>query len=319
MEDQFKRQMKYLRLSVTDRCNLRCLYCMPPSGIEKHSHLSMLRNEDFVQVVKAMSTLGIEKVRITGGEPLVRKGLSKLVEQINQIEGIKEVSLTTNGLLLSSQLDDLVSAGLKRVNISLDSLKPEVYRKLTRGGDLSQVFDSINRCKEKGLFPIKLNVVLINGVNTDEIDDFIQLAETGIEVRFIELMPIGEAAQWSQDKFINVGKLFAQREDLKLVAHHGDGGPCRYYQKVGNNGFVGLINPISDHFCSSCNRLRVTAEGMLRTCLHSDKETDLRPFLQDENALQSAIVQAVQTKPEKHLLLGSKPSLSTRNMNTIGG
>lgn len=319
MEDKYSRQIKYLRLSVTDRCNLRCQYCMPPEGIEKQSHAAILRNEDYVQVVKVMAGLGVEKIRLTGGEPLVRKGLSNLVRQLSQIKGIKEVSLTTNGLLLEEQLDDLIEAGLKRINISLDSLRPEVYKTLSRGGDLSAVLRGIELCRQKGLFPIKLNVVVIGGVNTDEIDDFIALTDEGLEVRFIELMPLGEAAQWSKDKFVNLSQLLAKRKDLVPDPSRGDGGPCRYYRRLDKPGYVGVINPISDHFCQSCNRLRLTAEGMLRTCLHSNEELDLRPFLQDENRLQQAILQAVETKPEKHLLHSEHTTLSTRNMNAIGG
>lgn len=292
---------------------------MPPSGIEKQSHFAMLRSEDYIKVAKAMAKLGVEKIRLTGGEPLVRKGLPNLIYNLNQIEGIKEVSITTNGILLPTMIDDLIDAGLKRINISLDSLNANVYQKLTRGGDLNQVLKGIDLCKERGLFPLKLNVVLINGVNDQELDDFIALAESGIEVRFIELMPIGEAAMWSKDKFVNLGELFAKREDLVPVNHIGDGGPCRYYQKVGNKGIIGVINPISDHFCKSCNRLRLTSDGMLRTCLHSNIETDLKPFLIDETQLLQAICEAVEKKPEKHLLLAERPSLSTRNMNTIGG
>lgn len=311
--------MDYLRLSVTDRCNLRCQYCMPASGIEKLCHSALLRNEDYLKIVAVMAKLGVKKVRLTGGEPLVRKGLPHLIKQIYAIDGIEEVTLTTNGILLEQQLDGLVEAGIKRLNISLDSLNPLTYSELTRGGNLECVLRGIQKARDKGITPIKINVVLIKGVNTSEIDDFISLVDPFTEVRFIELMPIGEASNWSKDKFIDIDSLFKTRTDLRLEPLKGNGGPCRYYKPDGINGYIGVINPISDHFCDKCNRLRVTSEGILKTCLHDDTEFDLRPYLSSSQKLEETILSAVQLKQKEHQLNSFSYQPIKRSMHTIGG
>lgn len=333
MRDALNRGINYLRLSITDRCNLRCSYCMPEQGVCKQAHGAILRNEEFVKIATAMVKLGVEKIRLTGGEPLVRRGVASLLYDLNALQGIREVTLTTNGTLLADQLPDLVQAGLKRINISLDSLNPHTYSALTRGGNLSDALRGIESAKELGLDPIKLNVVLIKGVNTEEIEDFLQLAETGVEVRFIELMPIGEAASWSKEQFVDVSRLVGEREDLVPVLKHGHGGPCRYFKRVGGKGIVGIINPLSAHFCGECNRVRVTSDGMLRTCLHSNEDVDLKPFLRSDfehvqhpnwvakpvMSLETAILQAVSIKPERHRILEAGQPLVERNMNRIGG
>lgn len=322
MRDAHHRPVTYLRLSVTDRCNLRCLYCMPPEGIKKQPHDTILRNEDFLCIASVMAGLGVEKIRLTGGEPLVRRGLPELLHGLSHLPGIREVSLTTNGILLADQLDELQAAGLRRVNLSLDSLRPDTYRMLTRGGNLADALRGMERARAAGLTPLKVNVVLIRGVNTDEIPDFLELAETGVEVRFIELMPVGEAAGWSRERFEDLGQLVGSRSDLEPLPDHGNGGPCRYYRRRNRNGIIGIINPLSDHFCGTCNRVRVTSDGMLRTCLHSNGETDLKPWLgtgADKRQLEQTIVEAVLYKPAQHRLAGAMPEISTRNMHRIGG
>ncbi|MCK8061129.1 MULTISPECIES: GTP 3',8-cyclase MoaA [unclassified Fusibacter] len=319
MQDSFGRKMEYLRLSVTDRCNLRCQYCMPESGCEKRAHDSILRNEDFIKLVESMADMGVEKVRLTGGEPLVRKGLASMIKGIRDIKGIEEVTLTTNGLLLEDQLDDLKASGLSRLNISLDSLNPETYRRLTRGGDLASVLRGIDKALKLDLKPIKINVVLIKGENDHEFDDFLNAFDPSIEIRFIELMPIGEAASWNKEKFINLNTFISEREDLIPIAQHGNGGPCRYYKHLPTGRTVGMINPISDHFCDQCNRLRITSDGILKTCLHDRSEINLRPYLNQPEDLKQIILNAVAAKPESHQLNQTNSVPIRRNMYTIGG
>lgn len=319
MQDNFGRTIDYLRLSVTDRCNLRCQYCMPESGCDKQSHDHILRNEDFVKLATTMAELGVKKVRLTGGEPLVRKGLASMIEGIRKIEGISEVTLTTNGLLLEDQIEALKSAGLSRINISLDSLNKDTYQRLTRGGDLAKVLRGIEKTHRLGISPIKINVVLIKGENDHEIDDFLHAFDSSIEIRFIELMPIGEAAMWNKEKFINLNELFSKRSDLIPAAHQGNGGPCRYYKHVTTGRVVGIINSISDHFCAKCNRLRVTSDGILKTCLHDGEEVHLKPYLHDDLKLKKIITQAVKEKPKSHQLTQTNSIPILRNMYTIGG
>ncbi len=319
MQDQFGRKLEYLRLSVTDRCNLRCHYCMPEGGIFKHEHHHMLRHEDYVSIVEAMAALGVKKVRLTGGEPLVRKGLNTLISEIHNVKGIEEVTLTTNGLLLEEQAETLMRAGVSRLNVSIDSLNPQTYYNITRGGDLKAVLRGIEKAHDIGMRPIKINVVLIKGENEHEVDAFLNALNPCFEVRFIELMPIGEAASWSKDKFIDLQAFFQARTDLVPAYKHGDGGPCRYYQHVQTGRYVGIINALSEHFCDTCNRLRVTSEGLLKTCLHDAREVDLRPFLKDQDALKHVITNAVLSKPKEHQLNHKDGQPIARDMYTIGG
>ncbi len=319
MQDHFGRTIDYLRLSVTDRCNLRCQYCMPEAGIHKEPHANILRNEECIDLVKTMAALGIKKVRLTGGEPLVRKGLPQMIDGLRQITGIEEVTLTTNGLLLVDQLEDLKAAGLSRFNLSIDSLNPETYQKLSRGGDLTLALRGLEKAQQLGMAPIKINVVLIKGINDHEVDAFLNAFDPSIEVRFIELMPIGEAASWNKEKFLNLNELLAMRSDLVPAFKHGNGGPCRYYKHTKTGRYVGIINAISDHFCATCNRLRVTSDGMLKTCLHDATEYNLKPYLDDAQALTQIILEAVGAKPESHQLNQMHSNPITRNMYTIGG
>lgn len=283
MRDQHNRKkINYLRLSVTDLCNLKCKYCMPEDGVEKKKHSEILSFESCVQIVESAAELGISKVRITGGEPLVRRGIIDLVKQISSVNGIDELAMTTNGLLLKTHAKALKTAGLTRVNISIDTLNPLKFRNITRGGSLQDVLDGIEAAKNNGLLPIKLNVVIINGFNTDEIESFINMAGEDIEVRFIELMPIGEASTWSEGKFISNDSIIQRySKTLTKVIDKGTNGPAEYFKNTNTGGKVGFINPISSHFCDKCNRLRVTPDGKLKTCLHSNEEYDLRKVLDE--------------------------------------
>lgn len=327
MHDEFARDINYLRISVTDRCNLRCVYCMPPEGVALTERDRILRNEDFLAIIRAAVKTGIRKIRLTGGEALVRKGIVDLVREIARIDAIDDVAMTTNGILLPQFAYPLKKAGLKRVNISLDTLKPERFREITRLGELGQVWDGIQAARRVGLKPIKLNVVAMRGFNDDEIMDFVDLTrKMPLHVRFIELMPIGASDNWAAEKMITVPEIRdiiaaggVALEPAKPVAGNG---PAKYFRVPGAVGTVGFISAISDHFCSNCNRLRLTSEGQLRPCLQSPAEVDLRTPLRtgmSEDELAALISQAVGLKPERHTMATDGWHENTRTMSQIGG
>lgn len=308
-----------MRLSVTDRCNLRCKYCMPESGVSKKLHKEILRHEELVEIVKAGAQVGIKKIRLTGGEPLIRKNIVELVKEISNVEGINEVTMTTNGLLLKNYLNDLKEAGLTRINLSLDTLKPERYRSITRGGNIEEVLSCIPLILAAGLRPLKINVVLIGGFNEDEIGDFVELTRhQNIEVRFIELMPIGEASQWTNDKFVSNQKVLEVVELIKIEKTHPSS-PAEYYQLKDGVGKIGLINPISCSFCVDCNRIRVTSDGKVKPCLHSDQEIELMEALRNHEDIVKILREAITSKPKEHLINNKEYKPIKRDMNRIGG
>lgn len=318
MRDDHNRRINYLRLSVTDLCNLRCRYCMPKQGIEKKNHQEILSFEQISTYVDTLVGMGIDKVRITGGEPLVRKDILTLLSAIGHHKEIKEFTLTTNGLLLKSMASALKEAGIQRVNISLDSLNPEKFRKMTRGGDLSDVIEGIEAAEKVGLTPIKINVVLIGGFNDDEIEDFIRLTvNRKIDVRFIELMPIGQVAHWSLDNFISADTVLQKVPELIKADDVEHGSPAVHYRLPYGQGRVGLIRPISCKFCKDCNRIRLTSSGQLKYCLHSNDVLDLRQIRQEPEALEKAIQDFIMKKPYEHQLEDGCYSLT--NMVGIGG
>ncbi len=319
MIDGYNRKIHYVRLSVTDLCNLKCQYCMPEKGICKKDHAEVLRLEEAYSIVKALTELGVDKVRLTGGEPLVRNGIMTLVERIAALPEIKDFSMTTNGILLEHYAKSLKEAGMNRINISLDTLDSEKFSEITRGGDLETVLRGIQAARDAGLTPIKLNVVVINGFNTDEVEAFIDMADEDMEVRFIELMPIGEAAAWSSEQFISNNALIREYGYLFEEEEAAHSGPARYYRKKNGKGRVGFINPISEHFCSACNRIRVTPDGFLKTCLHSNEEVALRPSVDNPDALKAVIRQAVHEKPLRHSINETQFVPITRSMHRIGG
>lgn len=293
---------------------------MPKDGVDKKSHSEILRIEDYVRIVRASANLGIDKVRITGGEPLVRNGIISLIEEISKIEEIKDLAMTTNATLLGNNAKALKNAGLKRLNISLDTLNSIKYSQITRGGNLADAIEGIGEALEVGLFPIKINVVIINGFNTDEVLDFINFASDEIEVRFIELMPIGEAANWNKSKFISNADIYKQYSDLLVDDLESSNGPARYYRRKGSNAKIGFINPISSHFCDKCNRIRVTSDGKLKTCLHSNEEIDLKDALiADDEKLMNLLIESIGHKPERHFMNDVDFVPIVRNMNRIGG
>lgn len=317
MRDAYARNINYLRVSVTDRCNLRCAYCMPPEGICKVQHRDILSYEEITQIVAAAAELGIEKVRITGGEPLVRPGVAGLCRAIAKLPGIREVAVTTNGIFLADLAQELKDAGVSRVNVSLDTLHPEKYRKMTGGGDLNRVLEGLRAAEDVGLGPIKLNCVLIGGFNDDEIVDFVARTQhKAIDVRFIELMPIGPGAKFPEKAFLK-GSVVLERCP-ELIPLPADGGVAQLYRLPDGMGRVGLINPLSCQFCSDCNRIRLTPEGALKPCLHSDREIPVRGLT--GAALREAVASAILQKPRQHGELDAHhASEAGRDMYTIGG
>jgi len=309
--DPFGRTITYLRISVTDRCNLRCVYCMPPEGVPWQPHEAIMRYEEIVQVVRAAAAEGIREVRLTGGEPLVRKDLHDLVRMIVAIPGVEDVSLTTNGILLAGQVERLAAAGLHRVNISLDTLDAEQFRRITRGGELEKVWQGIAAAETQGISPIKLNMVVLRGVNDDEIERMASLTlEHAWQVRFIELMPIKNQAPWGpgfpapEEMFFPMGEVRMRLEAMGLqpTAPGIGSGPAEDFQLPGAKGIIGFINPLSKAFCQRCNRLRLTADGHLRPCLLSDGEIPLLPVLRRGEDILPLIRQAVAAKPLGHEL-----------------
>ncbi|MGA9351454.1 MAG: GTP 3',8-cyclase MoaA [Anaerolineae bacterium] len=324
--DNFNRPISYLRVSVTDRCNLRCVYCMPPEGVPWRPHEEILRYEEIETVVRAAAELGISKVRLTGGEPLARLGLVDLVHMLVRIPGIDDLAMTTNGILLARYAEELKAAGLKRVNVSLDTLRPERFRRITRLGELSDTLEGIAAAREVGLVPVKINTVVIRGLNDDEVVDFARLTYApDRHVRFIEVMPLGDHADWAGNGYVPMGEVRGriERELGELIpARLGFGdGPARYYRLPGAQGTIGFITPISEHFCHQCNRLRLTADGKLRPCLLSDYEIDLRTPLRQGATMEEInhlIIEAVRAKPERHHLC-EQLIPQGRTMSEIGG
>jgi cyclic pyranopterin phosphate synthase len=327
--DLYGRKHNYLRISVTDRCNLRCLYCMGPEGVKLIPHRRILTYEEILEVVKAGAALGISKVRLTGGEPLVRKGLLHLVEEISRVPGISDLAMTTNGLLLPDFAGPLKEARLQRVNISLDSLKPAVYRKITRGGELARALAGIEAALAAGLKPVKINIVLMKGINHREVPAFLKLAlEKELHLRFIEYMPIGAQGSEHQKYYLPLSFVEEQAARIGLplspVESPAGAGPSESFSLPGGRGTIGMIHPISRHFCASCNRLRLTAEGYLKSCLYWQEERSVRPALGDPAAMQELLQEVVRLKPEKHRMspqrgAGPLKLQAMRGMSKIGG
>lgn len=319
MKDNYGREIKYMRISVTDRCNLRCRYCMPAEGVQSLGHDKILTFEEIEQIVRAAVKLGITKYRITGGEPLVRKDIVKLVENLAKIDGVEELAMTTNGILLEQHAEALKKAGLHRVNVSVDSLIYRKFKEISRGGDLDTVFKGINKAIGVGLKPVKLNVVVMKGFNDDEILNFVQLTlQHPVDVRFIELMPIGHPDIDQQYQFMSCDEI---KKKLPALIHlPDDDGVADNYKYPGGIGKIGFISPISNHFCDVCNKIRLTADGKLKPCLHSNQEIDLHEILKtgDDTALEEALKNSIYNKEQKHHLNdGAEPI--DRDMNKIGG
>lgn len=317
MKDTFGREITYLRLSVTDRCDLRCRYCMPAEGICKKRHEDMLTEEEMVMAVRAAASLGVHKLRLTGGEPLVKKNILSLCERCAAVEGIDELCLTTNGQKLAQMALALRRAGVDRVNISLDTLNAEKYAEITRLGTLSQALRGIEAALAAGFARVKLNTVLIGGFNDDEIPALAELTrQYPLDVRFIELMPMTEREAFGADAYLPASAVLAALPDLVPVPQ--DGGVARLYRLPDAQGRVGLISAVSSHFCAACDRIRLTADGKLKPCLHSAREIDIKGLSQDD--MRRAMQRAILEKPACHAPLSTaQRSGAGRSMNQIGG
>ena len=317
MIDQYNREITYLRISITELCNLRCRYCMPADGVCKKRHEEMLTEDELVRAVETAAMLGITKVRITGGEPLVKKNAVSICRRIAAVPGIREVCLTTNGTLLPPLAVPLREAGVRRVNISLDTLDERKYADITRGGSLKDAWSGIEAALAAGFDRVKLNTVLIGGFNDDEIVPLAELTKKySLDVRFIELMPMCDSREFDESAFIPYTRVLEALPEAVPAA--ADGGVARLYRLPGAQGNVGLISPVSDHFCAGCNRIRLTADGKLKPCLHSCEEYSLKGL--DDAGMKARLEQVIWNKPLWHGELdASHRSRAGRNMNQIGG
>ncbi|NPV05828.1 MAG: GTP 3',8-cyclase MoaA [Syntrophaceae bacterium] len=332
MLDKYKREINYLRVSITDRCNLRCVYCMPKEGLSLLGHDDILKYEEMLRIVGIARKLGIAKVRVTGGEPLVRRGVTGFLAELGKL-GLEDISLTTNGILLESFAEPIRKAGVGRINVSLDSLDPERYARITRGGDLSAVLRGLERAGEAGFSPIKINVVAVRGFNDDEAVAFARLTlEKPYEIRFIELMPIG-GEKGSGEKYVSNDELMERIARVGTLHPVESGrpkrnlsGPASRFRLQGARGVIGFISPISHNFCHACNRLRLTADGGLRACLMVDGEVDLKSPMRSgctDADLEELIRRAILNKPLGQNTGGSAEDRHrrkcAREMPTIGG
>ena len=317
MIDTYGRQITYLRLSVTERCNLRCRYCMPADGICKKRHDEMLTQEETIAAVRAAAALGISKLRITGGEPLVKPNIVDLCTKAAAVDGIREVCVTTNGTLLPKLAKPLRDAGVSRLNISLDTLDPEKFRYITRIGNLSDAVSGLDAALDCGFDRIKINAVLIGGFNDDEIPVLAELTRRyPLDVRFIELMPMYDSGDFGPEAYLPCTVVTDRLPELEAM--DPDGGVARLYRLPGAKGNIGLISPVSAHFCAECNRIRVTADGKVKPCLHSSDEISLKGL--DENGMRETLRQAILSKPRWHGELSYRErSRAGRHMNQIGG
>ena len=325
--DNNNRIINYLRISITDRCNLRCAYCMPESGINFLPHTEILSFEEILHIVRLSVQVGIRKIRLTGGEPLVRKGFIDFLNRLGKLDGLHEITLTTNAILLKKYASDIKAAGVHRINISLDSLKPERFHQITGSDAFQQVWEGIQEAERLGFDPIKLNVVAIKGVNDDEILDFARLTlEKPYHIRFIEHMPIGRTNSWDSEKFISSDEIHDRVKSLgtlkPIERRNNLDGPAQRFIFEHGKGEIGLISALSNHFCDQCNRLRMTADGHLRSCLFSDEEIDIKSPLRkgknDEDIL-NLLETAILKKPESHGLATTDRRNCVRQMSSIGG
>ena len=317
MKDRLGRNITYLRISITDKCNLRCRYCMPEEGVPRKNHCDMMTEDEIIHAVEAAAACGIHKIRITGGEPLVKKNILSICQRTAQVSGIKEVCLTTNGSLLPQLAKPLREAGVNRLNLSLDTLDPQKFEYITRRGKLEDFFAGLHAALDAGFDKIKINAVLIGGFNDDEIVSLANLTkEYPVDMRFIEMMPMYDSGDFSQDTFIPYTKVLEALPEATPVP--ADGGVAKLYHLPGAKGNIGLISPINAHFCGECNRIRLTADGKLKPCLHSSDEYSIKGLSPEE--MKQVFEKTIWNKPTWHGDLDAlNRSKAGRNMNQIGG
>ncbi len=322
--DHFDRTISYLRVSLTDQCNLRCVYCTP-SPLSKLEHKELLTYEELLRVIRIAVGLGVKKVRLTGGEPLARRRVDYFLDGLADIQGLDDIRLTTNGVFLEKYHTHLLRAGVRKLNISLDTLKPERFKQITGFDEFAKVWAGIQLALEKGFSPVKVNMVAMRGVNDDEIVEFAKLAlRYPLQMRYIEFMPIGNDASWGRDKLIPASEIrdrIAVLGRLTPVSQKHMDGPARVYELEGAVGSIGFISPMSHKFCEKCNRLRLTSEGALRSCLLSDEETDLRTVLRSggtDDDIRNIIIKTIQSKPQGHVM-DESPTGCLGQMSRIGG
>jgi len=326
MLDNYAREIDYLRVSVTDRCNLRCRYCMPEEGIESSDRASILTLEQIVRLIRVAAQVGIRKVRFTGGEPLVRKDITKLIAQVAEIPQINDIAITTNGVLFAEMAEELKNAGLTRVNFSLDSFVAEKFNYITRRGDLKDVLSGITTALNVGIAPVKINTVVMKGFNDNEILDFVKMAyEMPLHVRFIEFMPIGDLPFYEKERLFTMAEI-KEIIDSRYVLLNGStlqgNGPAKSYQIKGGMGTIGFISAMSDHFCAECNRIRMTVDGKLRGCLFAKEEISLKMALENgasDEKLAGLFSKAIKGKPNRHHMDEGWGADNERKMYQIGG
>jgi len=323
--DNFNRHLNYLRISITDRCNLQCRYCEPQDLIPKLSHAEILTYEEILRLVRIATRLGISKVRITGGEPLVRKGVYAFLHELTATEGLKDVSLTTNGVLLKDNLEKIQAAGISRINISLDTLNPTKYHEITGYDEFDRVWQGIEKAHQMGFYPIKLNIVALKGINEEEFVEMAQLSfQYPFHIRFIEYMPIGRS-DFNPDSLLlapEIKRRISDLGNLATVQTDEHDGPARRYKYEDSIGEIGFIPALSQHFCNKCNRLRLTASGQLRPCLLSDHQEDLKEAIRQDcsdRQLADIFIKTVKHKPSDHNLVAKNPARVCGQMRAIGG
>lgn len=319
MLDGYERNIDYARISLTDKCNLRCVYCMPEDKVYENNLINdTLSFNDYKFIINGLSQVGIKKIKFTGGEPLLYPHLIELIKYAHYECNIDDISITTNGIGLNEIAYELKRSGLRSVNISLDSLKSYKYKSITRGGNLTDVLKSINRCLELGI-KVKINCVVIKRFNDDEVYDFIEMANYyPIDVRFIELMPLGEGEYFYENGYFNISNFINDIDELYKIEDE-KGSTARLYQAKYAKGRIGIITPISCQFCNTCNRIRITSDGKIKLCLHSNEETDIRYYLNKPMIFKEVLKEIILKKPDKHNLLESNSSDTYRQMYEIGG
>ncbi len=323
LQDSFGRNIEYVRLSLTDKCNMRCFYCLPKGFKNFETPENWLTFDEIERVITAFAELGVSRVRLTGGEPLVRKGVVDLASRLHQIKGVEDLSLSTNASLLSQYAYDLKQAGVSRINVSLDSLQPERFGKITGGSSLDEVLSGLQKARQYGFNPIKINMVAMKGINDDEFENMVDYCiENDFSLRFIETMPMGDSGREANQYYLNlqsVKERLAKQFDLVDGILPG-GGPARYVKIKGSRSHIGFITPISQHFCETCNRVRISVDGVLYLCLGQDDKVELRPLLRAgiaNDELKDVIKQALLLKPEKHEF--EKQEKVVRFMSMTGG